>query len=891
MGMSGNYCERTHLAKETKMKKHKGLAVATLILMIVAITAGTAFADLDTEGLVAHWSFDNPADPGHDDSANGHNGILYGPVWESAALRFDGSDDYVDVTDDGALSGMANLSVACRFKADYWPAWEIDDGAAGLVCKASTGDGSDSSDSYKVSIYTYDNKHRISVGLYSPSEAGLNVAIEDVVGSIDASAWHYLGLTYDGSIARLYWDGTEIATEAISGTLNSTPSVPLRIGHVYGASAHNLYFNGLIDEVRIYDRALSADEVQQLYGEDTYWQVDTGNWSTPGNWSEGEPEKHVQAYINNGGTAEITLLRETCEHLRLGESSTDNGNVLLSLGRLVTNHEIIGFEGTGTFTQTGGAHESDRIILASEPDSTGTYELESGFLSTMREHIGAAGTGLFRQTGGINVMSLNLYLGQLPGSSGSYELSGTGQLSAQSEIIGSEGSGIFTQTGGENTVDLLRLATKAETGNGTYTISGGSLIAGCVYIGFRDGTGTLNITGSAAEIAISDFLSFGKHSAFTAVPGATIHMTGSNLKIVGTNPNDLAGLSNLQLIFEGGTEDIDLFEVAGEDMGAVIEGLDNNFALGTLTLGGADIGQIQLVDMPDNQPDWEGSEALYVENLNIGAGSYLDLNGYNLYYRSGMIDPTATIDYNGGNLILVIPIEVWGQAYDPSPADGSNAGPEYYPPNVYMMLDYTPGDGAITHTAYFSDVEQDVIDRNPAKSLGSTPPWPAVSETAFVVGYDDVSIVEYARTPLVAGTTYYWCIDEFDGVDTWSGNVWRFTVMPEHAWGPTPEDGAEMVPADLTLTWNLGDLETSGYSVRYILYIGTDEAAIEAIAAGSTTAPEYVGAPIEPTSFDITDLDPETEHFWRVDTRRMESLPPFPTVYEKGEVWSFTTGP
>ena len=51
-----------------------------------------------------------------------------------------------------------------------------------------------------------------------------------------------------------------------------------------------------------------------------------------------------------------------------------------------------------------------------------------------------------------------------------------------------------------------------------------------------------------------------------------IHMTGSDLENTNTNPADLAGLGNLALVFEGGSEDIDQFEVAGEDMGAVVEG-------------------------------------------------------------------------------------------------------------------------------------------------------------------------------------------------------------------------------------------------------------------------------------------------------------------------------
>jgi len=75
------------------------------------------------------------------------------------------------------------------------------------------------------------------------------------------------------------------------------------------------------------------------------------------------------------------------------------------------------------------------------------------------------------------------------------------------------------------------------------------------------------------------------------------------------------------------------------------------------------------------------------------------------------------------------------KATKPIPANGSCVPPEGWEDNVYMILDYTPGDGAITHTGYFSDVEQDVINRDGAHSLGSTPPWPSVSDHAFVVGY------------------------------------------------------------------------------------------------------------------------------------------------------------
>jgi len=236
-----------------------------------------------------------------------------------------------------------------------------------------------------------------------------------------------------------------------------------------------------------------------------------------------------------------------------------------------------------------------------------------------------------------------------------------------------------------------------------------------------------------------------------------------------------------------------------------------------------------------------------------------------------------------------VPPGARADATKPDPAHGSAVAPMISGTNVYMTLDYTPGAGAITHTGYFSDVEQDVIDRDAAHSLGN-PPYPGIDPEIYYVGYDAPEVEPFARAPLVRGTTYYWAIDEFNGVSTAPGSVWSFFLMPDEAWGPTPADGEALVSTDTTLSWNLGALETDGYSIRYNLYMGTDEAAIEAIANGDTVSPEYVGT-LDLTSHEINDLEPETEYFWRVDTKRLQSLPPFPIFYETGDVWSFTTAP
>ena len=72
------------------------------------------------------------------------------------------------------------------------------------------------------------------------------------------NTWTHLASTYDGTTLRLYVNGTQVATLAIAGTI-TTSTGALRIG---GNSIWNEWFEGMIDEVRIYNRALSAGEIQ-----------------------------------------------------------------------------------------------------------------------------------------------------------------------------------------------------------------------------------------------------------------------------------------------------------------------------------------------------------------------------------------------------------------------------------------------------------------------------------------------------------------------------------------------------------------------------------------------------------------------------------------------------
>ena len=76
--------------------------------------------------------------------------------------------------------------------------------------------------------------------------------------ALTANTWSFLTETYDGSTLRLYVNGTQVASTAHTGTI-ATSTNPLQIG---GDSIYGQYFAGLIDNVRVYNVALTAAQIQ-----------------------------------------------------------------------------------------------------------------------------------------------------------------------------------------------------------------------------------------------------------------------------------------------------------------------------------------------------------------------------------------------------------------------------------------------------------------------------------------------------------------------------------------------------------------------------------------------------------------------------------------------------
>jgi hypothetical protein len=225
-------------------------AGATTGKVTVIAPGGTAISTNDftvTSGLVGHWRFDEGGGTTTADvSGNGNDGTLAGgPTWSSGlfagALRFDGMDDFVDCGNDASLNITGKITVALWTKSEDLP---VRFDALLLKSNARWTEGFGL-------FYNGSNQVRFFVSHWSVNMAS---------APINPTQWNHIAGVYEGSAVKIYVNGVEGTSISYTGAIIST-TANLEIGR--GASdAYNL--NGLIDEARIYNRALSAEEIRVL---------------------------------------------------------------------------------------------------------------------------------------------------------------------------------------------------------------------------------------------------------------------------------------------------------------------------------------------------------------------------------------------------------------------------------------------------------------------------------------------------------------------------------------------------------------------------------------------------------------------------------------------------
>ena len=224
------------------------LTILLFVCLVVGLaSSGGAAFDPDTDpALVAWWPLDGDAT---DSGPNGLDGTVMGdPDWSPGkfgmAVDLDGTDDYIDCGNPDPLTIRDELTVSCWFKVEsFTRTWES------ILAKG-------------------DNSYRLSRGPGTGN--GTHMGISGTSASPDYfnaptivtdNKWHHIAGVYDGTQAIIYIDGKEDMVYPSTGQINAS-TYSLFIGE--NSQARDRYLNGLVDDVRIYNRALTADEVKSM---------------------------------------------------------------------------------------------------------------------------------------------------------------------------------------------------------------------------------------------------------------------------------------------------------------------------------------------------------------------------------------------------------------------------------------------------------------------------------------------------------------------------------------------------------------------------------------------------------------------------------------------------
>ena len=226
-------------------------AITTVAALAVFFTLSAMAAD---PGLVLHYGFEEgQGDIAKDLSGNGNNGKLHKARWVKgafgSALEFNGIDSFVDCGSNPTLDTTTTGSLSVWF----YPTHDL---GGGLVVRVTGNDWPD-----ERLVLTHYQKSRL---LWAIADGKRYITTANI--DVPLNAWTHVVMSFDGRRVALYVNGklSHVQAQAYNPDVKG---VPLVIGKSSGLG-HD-YFKGMIDDVRIYNRALSDAEVQSLFAQDS----------------------------------------------------------------------------------------------------------------------------------------------------------------------------------------------------------------------------------------------------------------------------------------------------------------------------------------------------------------------------------------------------------------------------------------------------------------------------------------------------------------------------------------------------------------------------------------------------------------------------------------------
>jgi probable HAF family extracellular repeat protein len=306
--------------------------IATTVCAAGTTTSVTHAESGVVQGLVGHWKLDDESGGTAEDSAGSHDGTITGATWTDGrlcgALDFDGAGDYVDVGDVLDFIDSEDFTITGWFSRDTFANHHVIVGKRNSI---SSGQG--------FIVYV----EKIGDDLIFEAGDGSDEFSMTSSTTFTSSGWNHFAVVFDESSAvnsKIYINGTD-DNESQSGTIGDVGSLANALAFRIGSEADGgSEFDGRIDDIRVYDRALSQADVEALAA--TYKVIDLGTAGEERSlaYSINDSEQ-IAGYDEDSATGNTDAwLCQTCSFTSLGTLA--GGSVAEGLG-VNSAGEVVGW--------------------------------------------------------------------------------------------------------------------------------------------------------------------------------------------------------------------------------------------------------------------------------------------------------------------------------------------------------------------------------------------------------------------------------------------------------------------------------------------------------------------------------------------------------------------
>jgi len=230
------------------MKKSQTLIIYYIALLFFTTTANAGFYKnaVLADNPLGYWELDETSgNTALDSSGNGNNGTYFGGITQgmvgafsgSSATQFDGSTGYVDL---GGVWGGAN-----ELTIEAWANVSSITGDFQAIVSSLAG-------------FQFAHLQLFSAGnIVTYTDSG--ALAFDILSQNPTDDWRHIALVAESGNSKLYVNGIEVSSNSgVFTSINAAPSIRIGSGHAGGR-----FFNGLIDDVAIYDHALSSSDINR----------------------------------------------------------------------------------------------------------------------------------------------------------------------------------------------------------------------------------------------------------------------------------------------------------------------------------------------------------------------------------------------------------------------------------------------------------------------------------------------------------------------------------------------------------------------------------------------------------------------------------------------------